>query len=232
MWLVAICREEAENHNVLQWKKTRSCIPTKACFWGEHTRILQSRLSLFSSLIFFLSVNIHIFGPYLRKQLIQACMPDTVGPSELRGPGSSFGASLGPVINFPCSSSQITSPQYPSLQKQGYDFSFGSYLLQLPSASLITSLHKNPSPGWKLLQKGQAFGGEDLRSCSHQPADPPFAHNCSLLLLSTVPKQEPNAVSVRPSAGYESKRESLSARLNKQFNLKFIEYQKGRGRSR
>lgn len=98
--------------------------PHQTHFWGEHTQILWSRLLLFPSLIFFLSVSITIFGPYLRKQRTPAFTPDMAGPSELRAPGSSFGTSLGPVNNFPHSSSQITSPQHPSLQKQGYDFSF------------------------------------------------------------------------------------------------------------
>lgn len=49
------------------------------------------------------------------------------------------------------------------------------------------------------------------KTLGHVSPSPPFAHTCGLLLWSTVPKQESNVVSVRPSAECESKHESLSA---------------------
>lgn len=190
----------------------------KVHFQGERIQILQSGLLLLPSLIFFLSANIHVSGPYLRKQLTPAFASDMVGPSELRAPGSSFGTSLGPVINFPYSFSWITSLQYPSPAEARIWLLL--LLISLIAASSISNnlFSLEADPWTKTSQQRSGFQGRRPQVL-FPPANRPslcthlqFAGlERSLLVLSTVSKQESNAVSVRPSAGYDSKHESLSA---------------------
>lgn len=127
VWPVGICREEAEAQMLYSGEsQDLSLYQTTLSGW-QHSNIVVRFVAI--PKLYHLFVRQHQCLWPINQKAANTCFHIRHGwTSKLRAPGSSFGTSLGPVMNFPCSFSQIASTQYHPPKKQGYDFSFCSYL--------------------------------------------------------------------------------------------------------
>lgn len=221
VWSVGICKE-AETQMLYSGENQDLSLHQTTLSGWEHSNIVVKFL-LFPSFIFFLSDNINIFGPYLRKQLTPAFTPDMVGHPNSGLQGAHLAPILALLLTFHVVSAKSHQFNIPLHRSKDMISPFA----HISATTAATSTSNNP-----LFTKSppldQGFSNKARLSLG----------NTSGLLTHLLFAALEHSFQARiklwfcqaKSRIWEQTWIPVCPRFNEQLSFKFLEYQTGRGR--